>query len=49
VANAYENVEVLKDPRVSSLLNTSFKDLPPCLFIVADLDPLRDENLGMKL
>ncbi len=47
-ANAFENEEVLKDPRVSALLNTSFKDLPPCLFIVADLDVLRDENLRMK-
>ncbi len=47
-ANAFENEEVLKDPRVSALLNTSFQDLPPCLFIVADLDVLRDENLRMK-
>jgi acetyl esterase/lipase len=37
-----------KDPRVSALLNTTFEGLPPCLFVVAELDPLRDDNLGMK-
>ncbi len=47
-ANAYRSADDLKDPRVSALLNTSFEDLPPCLFIVAELDVLRDGNLGMK-
>jgi acetyl esterase/lipase len=46
--NGFRNSDDYKDPRVSPLLNTSFEGLPPCLFIVADLDPLRDGNLGMK-
>jgi len=46
--NAYRNSDDLKDPRVNALLNTSLEGVPPCLFIVADLDPLRDGNLGMK-
>ncbi|CAF1642013.1 unnamed protein product, partial [Rotaria sordida] len=35
----------VKDPRASVLLNRTFDGLPPCLFIVADLDILRDGNL----
>jgi acetyl esterase/lipase len=46
--NGYRNSDDYKDPRVSALLNTSFEGLPPCLLIVADLDPLRDGNLGMR-
>ncbi len=46
--NAFQSPDDFKDPRVSALLNTSFEGLPPCLLIVADLDPLRDGNLGMK-
>ncbi len=46
--NAFRNSDDCNDPRVSALLNTSFEGLPPCLFIVAELDPLRDGNLGMK-
>jgi acetyl esterase/lipase len=45
--NAYNSSNDCKDPRVDGLLNTSFEGLPPCLLIVADLDPLRDGNLGM--
>ncbi len=48
VENGYHNSDDCKDPRVSALLNTSFEGLPPCLLIVADLDPLRDGNLGMR-
>ena len=44
----YRSPDDYKDPRVSALLNTSFEGLPPCLFVVAELDSLRDENLGMK-
>ena len=47
-ANAFRSSEDYKDPRVSSLLNTSFEGVPPCLFIVADLDPLRDSSLGRR-
>ncbi|CAF4153765.1 unnamed protein product, partial [Rotaria sordida] len=43
--HAFHNLDEVKDPRVSVLLNRTFKDLPPCLFIVADLDILRDGNL----
>ncbi|CAF0975864.1 unnamed protein product [Rotaria sordida] len=43
--HAYHNSDDRKDPRVSALLNRTFDELPPCLFIVADLDILRDENL----
>jgi acetyl esterase/lipase len=35
-----------KDPRASVLLYESFDDVPPCLFIVAELDPLRDDSYG---
>jgi acetyl esterase/lipase len=46
--NAFPSPDDYKDPRANALLNTSFEGLPPCLLIVADLDPLRDDNLGMK-
>ena len=46
--NAFQSPEDWKDPRFSFLSNTSFEGLPPCLFIVAELDPLRDGNIGMK-
>jgi acetyl esterase/lipase len=34
------------NPRASVLLQSSFEGLPPCLFIVAELDPLRDDSYG---
>ena len=46
--NAFGNPDDYKDPRANILLNTSFEGLPPCLLLVADLDPLRDGNLGKK-
>ncbi|CAF3803028.1 unnamed protein product [Adineta steineri] len=45
VTHAFEPSQELKDPRISALFNTSLTNVPPCLFIVADLDPLRDGNL----
>ena len=49
LANGYENAEDYRTARVDALLNTSFEGLPPCLFIVAELDPLRDSNLGIEI
>jgi acetyl esterase/lipase len=46
-ASRYRKYNDLKDPRVSPLFYTSFAGLPPYLFIIADLDPLRDGNLGI--
>ncbi len=43
---AYHDPDDIKDPRVSVLLSKSFDGLPPCLFIVAELDPIRDESYG---
>ena len=38
----------MKDPRASVMLRESFDKLPPCLFIVAELDPLRDDSYSMS-
>ncbi|CAF0722646.1 unnamed protein product [Adineta steineri] len=46
--HAFETSQDLKDPRISALYNTSLQDVPPCLFIVAELDALRDGNLGSE-
>jgi len=43
-SNALRDENDKKDPRVSVLLNESFDGIPPCLFIVAELDPLRDDS-----
>ncbi|CAF0722664.1 unnamed protein product [Adineta steineri] len=43
--HAFETSQDLKDPRISALYNTSLQDVPLCLFIVAELDPLRDGSL----
>ncbi len=37
-----------KDPLASVLLQESFENIPPCLFIVAELDPIRDDSYSMK-
>ena len=44
----FQSPDDLKDPRANALLHKSFEGIPPCLFIVAELDPLRDGNLGME-
>ena len=44
--NALRNAEDRKNPRASVLLYDDFSHLPPCLFIVAELDPLRDDSYG---
>lgn len=45
---AFRDENDLKDPRAAILLNKIRADLPPCLFIVAELDPVRDLNYGMN-
>lgn len=47
-SQAFKSPEDYLNSRVSVLLNTSFNNVPPCLFIVADLDILRDGNLEYK-
>ncbi|CAF1140665.1 unnamed protein product [Rotaria magnacalcarata] len=42
--NALRDDNDTKNPRASVLLYESFEGLPPCLFIVAELDPLRDDS-----
>ena len=49
LANAFEKAEDYKTARVDALVYESFDGLPACLFIVAELDPLRDGNLGMTI
>ncbi len=46
-SNALRDENDMKNPRASVLLNESFDNLPPCLFIVAELDPLRDDSYGI--
>ena len=43
-SNALRDENDKKDPRASVLLYESFDGVPPCLFIVAELDPLRDDS-----
>lgn len=45
---AFRDENDLKDPRAAILLNRTCADLPPCLFIVAELDPVRDLSYGMN-
>lgn len=42
--NSLRDENDIKDPRASVILNESFDGLPPCLFIVAELDPIRDDS-----
>lgn len=44
--NVFTNKSDLADPRVSVLLNKSFEQLPPALFIIGEFDPLRDDSYG---
>ncbi|CAF3276575.1 unnamed protein product, partial [Rotaria sp. Silwood2] len=47
-SNALRNEDDKNDSRVSILLNKSFNSLPTCLFIVAELDPLRDDSYNYQ-
>jgi acetyl esterase/lipase len=46
--NALNDIEDRKNPRASVLLQPSFDGLPPCLLIVAELDPLRDDSYSQN-
>lgn len=46
--HSFRSSDDLRDPRANALLNTSFEGVPQSLFILSELDPLRDGNLGMK-
>lgn len=48
MSNALRDDNDKKDPRASVLLNESFEGVPPCLFIVAELDPIRDDSYGNR-
>ncbi|CAF1112729.1 unnamed protein product [Adineta steineri] len=45
---AFRDADDLMDPRVSVLLNKSFDGLPPCLLIVCELDPVRDDSYAYQ-
>lgn len=47
--HAFHTRDDLKDPCISALFNKTFEGLPPCLVIAANLDVLRDGNIGMIL
>ncbi|CAF1244090.1 unnamed protein product [Adineta ricciae] len=42
--SAFDNMKDLDDPRIAVMQNKSFEGLPPCLFIVSELDPLHDDS-----
>ncbi|CAF3116870.1 unnamed protein product, partial [Rotaria sp. Silwood2] len=44
IKNGFDDGVDMNDPRISVLQNTSPDRLPPTLFIVAELDPLRDDS-----
>ncbi|CAF3088586.1 unnamed protein product [Rotaria sp. Silwood2] len=48
IKNGFDDGVDMNDPRISVLQNTSPDRLPPTLFIVAELDPLRDDSYGMN-
>ncbi|CAF4060227.1 unnamed protein product, partial [Rotaria sp. Silwood1] len=48
ISNALRNEDDKNDSRFSILLNKSFNSLPTCLFIVAELDPLRDDSYNYQ-
>jgi acetyl esterase/lipase len=48
VTNALRNEADKTNPRASVLHNKTFDSLPPCLFIVAELDPLRDDSYSKR-
>ncbi|CAF1112692.1 unnamed protein product [Adineta steineri] len=45
---AFRDADDLMDPRASVLLNKSFDGLPPSLFVVCELDPLRDDSYAYQ-
>ncbi|CAF1204005.1 unnamed protein product [Adineta ricciae] len=47
-SNALRDASDKTNPRASVLLQESFNGLPPCLFIVAELDPLRDDSYAYQ-
>ncbi|CAF1193351.1 unnamed protein product [Adineta ricciae] len=47
-SSAFRDKNDLNDSRVSVMLSHSFDGLPPCLFIVAELDPLRDDSYAYQ-
>ena len=47
-SNALRDENDKKDPRASVLLYETFENVPSCLFIVAELDPLRDDSYSMN-
>ncbi|CAF3972715.1 unnamed protein product [Rotaria sordida] len=46
--NAFDDGVDMNDPRISVFLNKSPEKLPPTLFIVAELDPFRDDSYAYK-
>ncbi|UJR31673.1 hypothetical protein I4U23_019154 [Adineta vaga] len=47
-SNAYNNENERRDPRISVLHNKIPNTIPPCLVIVAELDPLRDDSYNYE-
>jgi acetyl esterase/lipase len=47
-SNALRNDADKTNPRASVLRHKSFDSLPTCLFIVAELDPLRDDSYSKR-
>ena len=43
-ANAFHNKDDERSPRLDFLHNQVSSTIPPCLFIVAELDPLLDDS-----
>ena len=47
-SQALRNEEDKRNPRVAILHHQSLDSLPRCLFIVAELDPLRDDSYSKR-
>ncbi|XP_041353777.1 carboxylic ester hydrolase LipN-like [Gigantopelta aegis] len=43
-----KNNEQREDPKVSPMLRPSFRHLPPALFVLSELDPLRDSGYAYR-
>ncbi|CAF3836423.1 unnamed protein product [Rotaria magnacalcarata] len=46
--SSFSDMKDLTDSRASALASSSFEGLPPSLFIVAELDPLRDDSYAYQ-